>query len=109
MKEINFAREDAIDHSKHIRLTTDELVSSRSKAQPSMLRMMRRSVPSLMFTGTARPAQVVIDVGRFLGVGTTRIAVPSSDLDFMRDESGDVHAVTTWTKDQLKAIPERHD
>jgi hypothetical protein len=27
----------------------------------------------------------------------------------MRDEDGDVHAVTTWTKDQLKDMPEhRH-
>ncbi|MDP9629325.1 UNVERIFIED_ORG: hypothetical protein J2W85_001386 [Ensifer adhaerens] len=27
----------------------------------------------------------------------------------MRDEDGDVHAITTWTKDQLKEMPEhRH-
>ena len=29
-------------------------------------------------------------------------------LEFMRDESGDVHAVTTWTKDALEAMPEHH-
>ncbi|MBB4351173.1 hypothetical protein GGE35_004717 [Rhizobium cellulosilyticum] len=26
----------------------------------------------------------------------------------MRDEDGDVHAVTAWTKDQLKEMPEHH-
>jgi hypothetical protein len=32
-----------------------------------------------------------------------------ADLDFMRDEGGNVHAVTGWTKDQLKEIPEHKD
>jgi hypothetical protein len=27
----------------------------------------------------------------------------------MRDEDGDVHAVTSWTKDQLKEMPEHRD
>ena len=32
------------------------------------------------------------------------------DLDFMRDESGGVHAVTAWTKDVLKEeMPEHKD
>ena len=53
--------------------------------------------------------QVVIDVGGFLGIGAKPVAVPMTQLDFMRDEDGDVHAVTTWTKDQLKAMPEHHD
>jgi hypothetical protein len=35
--------------------------------------------------------------------------VPASELDLMRDEDGTVHAVTTWTKDQLKQMPEHHD
>ena len=50
-----------------------------------------------------------MDVGGFLGIGSKRIAVSASDLRFMRDEDGDVHAVTTWTKDQLKAMPEHKD
>jgi hypothetical protein len=37
------------------------------------------------------------------------VAVTASQLDFMRDEDGDVHAVTNWTKDQLKAMPEHRD
>jgi hypothetical protein len=27
----------------------------------------------------------------------------------MRDEDGDVHAVTSWTEDELKAMPEHRD
>ncbi|TIV73828.1 MAG: PRC-barrel domain containing protein, partial [Mesorhizobium sp.] len=50
-----------------------------------------------------------IDVGGFLGIGAKPVAVTASQLDFMRDEDGDVHAVTSWTKDQLKAMPEHRD
>jgi hypothetical protein len=50
-------------------------------------------------------AKVVLDVGGFLGIGAKPVMVPATDLDFMRDESGTVHARTNWTKDDLKALP----
>ena len=53
--------------------------------------------------------QVIIDVGGFLGIGAKPVAVQLADLNFMRDEDGHVHAVTTWTKDQLKDMPEHRD
>ena len=59
--------------------------------------------------GSGPTSRVVIDVGGFLGIGAKPVAVPVSDLEFMRDEAGDVHAVTAWTKDQLKAMPEHLD
>ena len=62
-----------------------------------------------MSTAPAATAQVIIDVGGFLGIGAKPVAVAASDLDFMRDEDGDVHAVTTWTKEQLKEMPEHQD
>lgn len=52
---------------------------------------------------------VVIDVGGFLGLGAKPVAIPLNDLSFMRDENGDVHAVTSWTKDQLENMPEHRD
>lgn len=58
--------------------------------------------------GTGPASQVIIDVGGFLGIGAKPVAVPMTQLEFMRDDSGDVHAVTTWTKDQLEAMPEHH-
>ncbi|MBB4442946.1 hypothetical protein M2310_006407 [Rhizobium leguminosarum] len=30
-------------------------------------------------------------------------------MSVMRDEDGDVHAVTSWTKDDLKQMPEHRD
>lgn len=35
--------------------------------------------------------------------------VPINQLEFMRDEEGDVHAVTSWTKDELEKMPEHRD
>ncbi len=40
-----------------------------------------------------------------LGIGAKPVLVSATDLDFMRDESGTVHAHTHWTKDDLKALP----
>ena len=56
--------------------------------------------------GTGTGGSAIIDVGGFLGIGAKPVSVPLSDLQFMRDENGDVHAVTAWTKDQLKDMPE---
>ncbi|NYT32478.1 PRC-barrel domain-containing protein [Rhizobium sp. WYCCWR 11128] len=98
-----------MDHSKHVRLGTDELT-------PAVLEGATvygadddkvGSVDHVHGSGTS--ANVVIDVGGFLGIGAKPVSVPISDLDFMRDEDGDVHAVTSWTKDQLKQMPEHRD
>ena len=59
--------------------------------------------------GSGASALVIIDVGGFLGIGAKPVALPAGDLDFMRDGSGTVHAVTSWTRDQLKELPEHHD
>jgi ribosomal 30S subunit maturation factor RimM len=98
-----------MDHSKHVRLGTDELT-------PAVLEGATvygadddkvGSVDHVHGSGTS--ANVVIDVGGFLGIGAKPVSVPISDLDFMRDEDGDVHAVTSRTKDQLKEMPEHRD
>ena len=98
-----------MDHSKHVRLTTTELVPSTLEGA-TIYGPEDEKIGSVAHVhGTGAEGQVVIDVGGFLGIGAKRIAVPAADLDFMRDEDGDVHAVTSWTKDQLKAMPEHHD
>ena len=56
--------------------------------------------------GSGAASQIVVDVGGFLGIGAKPVSVPANELDFMRDEKGEVHAVTSWTKDQLKDMPE---
>lgn len=58
--------------------------------------------------GTGATMQVIVDVGGFLGIGSKSVALDVNKLNFMRDEDGTVHAVTSWTKDQVKDLPEHH-
>jgi hypothetical protein len=58
--------------------------------------------------GMGAAVQVIVDVGGFLGIGSKPVALDASQLNFMRDEDGVVHATTTWTKEQVKELPEHH-
>ncbi len=58
--------------------------------------------------GSGPASQVIVDVGGFLGIGSKMVALNASQLQFMRDEDGVVHAVTAWTKDQVEQLPEHH-
>ncbi|SEM20551.1 PRC-barrel domain-containing protein [Bosea lupini] len=57
--------------------------------------------------GEGRGALAVVEVGGFLGFGAMPVALQMDELVFKRDEGGNVHAVTSWTKGQLTAVPER--
>ena len=59
--------------------------------------------------GTGTGSQVIVDVGGFLGIGSKPVALSITELDFMRDENGTVHATTALTRDQAKALPEHKD
>lgn len=98
-----------MDHSKHVRLTTDELIVSNLEGATIYGPGDEKIGHVGHLHGAGQTAQAIIDVGGFLGIGAKPVAVPISDLEFMRDESHNVHAITTWTKDQLKDMPEhRH-
>lgn len=56
--------------------------------------------------GMGSAAQVIVDVGGFLGIGAKPVALTTNQLNFMRDQNGDIHATTAWTKEQVKALPE---
>ncbi len=58
--------------------------------------------------GMGPTTQVIVDVGGFLGIGAKPVALDANQLNFMRAEDGSVHAVTTWTKDEVKDLPEHH-
>lgn len=95
-----------MDHTNHVRLTSSELT-------PSVLEGAKVYGADDHTVGTVDhvhgSSTAVIDVGGFLGIGAKPVAVPLSDLDWMRDDDGEVHAVTSWTKDQLKQMPEHRD
>lgn len=94
-----------MDHANHVRLRPDELT-------PAVLEGATIYGPGDEKIGSVShmhgPSEVVIDVGGFLGIGAKPVAVAAAELDFMRDEDGEVHAITNWTKDQLKQMPEHH-
>lgn len=98
-----------MDHSQHTRLTPAELTADVLDGA-TIYGPGDESIGSVSHIHGSGPAsQVVIDVGGFLGIGAKPVAVAVGELEFMRDEDGDVHAVTTWSKDQLKAMPEHID
>lgn len=98
-----------MDHAKHVRLTTADLTPANLEGA-TIYGPDDAKIGSVAHVhGSSTGTQVVIDVGGFLGIGAKPVAVPVSQMDFMKDEDGDVHAVTAWTKDQLKAMPEHQD
>jgi ribosomal 30S subunit maturation factor RimM len=98
-----------MDHSTHVRLASDEFTSEVLEGA-TIYGPGDETIGTVSHVhGLGTDTIVVVDVGGFLGIGAKPVAVKVADLDFMRDENGEVHAVTSWTKDQLKAMPEHHD
>ena len=94
-----------MDHTNHVRLSAAELTADNLQGA-AVYGADDHKAGKVDHVHGANT--VIIDVGGFLGLGAKPVAVPLSDLQFMRDENGDVHAVTSWTKDQLKEMPEHH-
>ncbi|RDE08124.1 PRC-barrel domain-containing protein [Pelagibacterium lacus] len=98
-----------MDHTHHVRLAPGELNETILKDATIYGADDHKVGTVAHLHGSGAGAQAVIDVGGFLGIGAKPVAVPVDQLDFMRDENGKVHAVTGWTKDELKDMPEhRH-
>jgi hypothetical protein len=97
-----------MDHSRHTRLTDLEMTESNIM-HAAVYGLDDSKIGTVSHVhGYGPDRQIIIDVGGFLGIGSKSVALSFSQLDFMRDEDGDVHAVTSFTKDQLKALPEHH-
>ncbi len=95
-----------MDHSKHTPLRPDELNAATAEGA-NVYGPDNDNIGSIShFHGTGRNAQVVVDVGGFLGLGAKPVALDVSRLNFMRDENGKIHAATALTKDELKNLPE---
>lgn len=98
-----------MDHTNHVRLEAAELrgdvldgvtIYGRDDTEISSVAHVH---------GEGEKAQVVFDIGGFLGIGSKRVALFAGQFDFMRDEAGTVHGITQTTEDQLQALPEHHD
>jgi hypothetical protein len=97
-----------MDHSKHTHLASTEL-SEDVLEGATIYGADDHKVGTVSHVhGFGPTSEIIVDVGGFLGIGAKPVAVPVSQLDFMRDEGGEVHATTTLTKDEAKALPEHH-
>lgn len=97
-----------MDHANHIRIASSELTPEILEGATIYGADDHKVGKVSHLHGVGPSAEVIIDVGGFLGIGSKPVGVPLSQLQFMRDENGDIHAVTAWTKDQLKEMPEHH-
>jgi hypothetical protein len=98
-----------MDHSRHIRLNDSELTPSMIEGA-AIYGADDDEIGSVAHMhGTGPDSAVIIDVGGFLGIGAKQVAVTASELEFMRDEDGGVHGVTSWTKEELDSMPEHQD
>jgi hypothetical protein len=95
-----------MDHSNHVRLAASDLTSATLEGATIYGADDHKVGKVDHVHGMGSGGSAIIDVGGFLGIGAKPVSVPLSDLQFMRDENGDVHAVTAWTKDQLEEMPE---
>ncbi|MDB5535279.1 MAG: PRC-barrel domain containing protein [Devosia sp.] len=98
-----------MDHTNHVRLSTAELTPAILEGATIYGADDHKVGKVDHVHGAGAGTAAIVDVGGFLGIGAKPVAVPLSELEFMRDQDGHVHAVTTWTKDQLEKMPEhRH-
>lgn len=95
-----------MDHSNHTRIAAAELTPAILEGATIYDAEDHKVGTVSHVHGAGAASQIVVDVGGFLGLGAKPVSVPAGELDFMRDEKGDVHAVTNWTKDALEAMPE---
>lgn len=94
-----------MDHSKHIRLASAELTAENLEGATVYGAEDHKVGHVSHLHGVGPSAQIIVDVGGFLGLGAKPVAVGAGNLEFMRDEKGDVHATTSWTKEQLEKMP----
>jgi hypothetical protein len=95
-----------MDHSRHTPLADSEKTET-NLMNATVYGPNDEKVGSVAHVHGAGPSmQVVVDAGGFLGIGTKSVALDVSQLRFMRDENGTVHATTSMTKEQVKELPE---
>ncbi|WIY54492.1 PRC-barrel domain-containing protein [Devosia sp. YIM 151766] len=93
------------DHASHPRLEDYELTQATLEGAPVYGPGNEELGKVTHVLGTGVAGEVIIDVGGFLGLGAKPVAVPIGQLDFMRDENRNVHALTYLSKEELKALP----
>jgi hypothetical protein len=94
-----------MDHSAHTKLVDGEL-NEANLMNAIVYGADDQKIGTVAHVhGIGAATQVIVDVGEFLGIWAKPVALTTNLLNFMRGADGDVHATTSWTKDQIKALP----
>ncbi|WP_235936133.1 PRC-barrel domain-containing protein [Devosia aurantiaca] len=94
------------DHANHVRLKPSELSSKTLEGAPIYDAHNAEIGKVSHLHGSGPSAEVIVDVGGFLGLGAKPVAVSMAQLDFMRDENGHIHALSRFSKQDLEHMPE---
>ncbi|HLQ19836.1 MAG TPA: PRC-barrel domain-containing protein [Tabrizicola sp.] len=97
-----------MDHTTHTRLNPAELTESNLIGATIYGADDEKVGTISHLHHDASVPQAVVDVGGFLGLGSKPVLVSLGELNMMRDAHGNVHGMTSWTKEQLKNFPEHH-
>jgi hypothetical protein len=97
-----------MDHSQHMRLPPEEIAYEVLQGAPVYGPDDERIGSISHVHGMGNAAQIIIDVGGFLGIGAKPVALTPASVDLMRDETGTVHGHTRYTKEELKDLPEHY-
>jgi hypothetical protein len=63
-------------------------------------------VRDVIVSGEGQVEAFIIDVGGFLGIGAKPVSMALDTLDIKEDANGDLRIHTSYTQEQLEALPE---
>lgn len=98
-----------MDHSTHTPLSATELTEENLVGAPIYGADDEKVGSISHLHGNDFTAEAVVDVGGFLGIGSKPVSVKLDQLNMMRDMNGNIHGTTSWSKDELQALPEHVD
>ena len=67
------------------------------------------SVDEILITSTGEVESFLVDVGGFLGIGAHTVAISLSDVSLELDEDENIVLRSSFTQEQLEALPEYED
>lgn len=93
-----------MDLNKNVRLSENELGEAALNGATVFGPDDERIGHVSKVVGNGPDTEIEIEVGGFLGLGARTVRVFARDLDFVRDQSNSIHAVTDWTKEELQEM-----
>lgn len=95
-----------MDHRTHTRLSDAELTDANLVGAPIYGPADEKVGAISQLDQSGQVPRAVVDVGGFLGIGAKPVLIDLAQLNLMRHDDGSVHGTVSWTKDELKALPE---